>query len=616
MPFKYITLLFCTQLLLCSSSSARELRYNVDLKGCKSHQVHVTLKPIGFTRTNATFQIPAWAPGAYSLTHYGHYIMNFKAFDKFDHNLKVSKINEDRWEIESDSSLMRIEYDVLDSHNDKNSLFFAMSNIDSSFFFANGTCLFGYLDDDKNASSIVEYTKPPEWSIVCPLPPSKKGFDSNHSFRNTVFFAKDFDILVDAPVMASNSAFASHSTYLLTTSFKEGSATYDIVVATEGNFNKPKLDSLSVLLQKIVLAETSFFHETPFVTYTFFIYCPEVGHLSSSVEGALEHSNSSAYLLSNISWQIFKSRFSSIFSHEFFHLWNVKRIHSSLLGPFDYTKKVITTSLWLSESITEYYAKVLLIRYVVTDPRNFYTAIEQWINEYKATSGFIGEKSLEDVSKDESSFNLNEDELLYSKGALVAMMLDIEIREKTNNEKSLDDVMLRLNQDAKLANSFSDDSLIQEVERYSGVNLNDFYNRYIRGTDSLPIDRYLSLAGILRKQEVVTKPSARPHTISMDSTGIIVFLDTTKAIAIAGLRKGDRIDSINGVRRTFEGFVELMSSMDDTMTVVISRGGKSIRLYVVNTMRQGDKHPVSPIQIDPNASSLAIAIRKGITGGR
>ncbi len=218
------------------------------------------------------------------------------------------------------------------------------------------------------------------------------------------------------------------SDHIVTKSFLEGGVAYDVAVVTDGSWSDTKMDSLVEDLRKIAYAETDFFHDIPYKHYTFEIVAPTLSHVPGFAEGALEHANSSDYLLIDFGWSMFKNQFLSTFSHEFFHLWNVKRIHSNLLGPFDYTKRVMTTSLWMAEGFTEYYAHTLLARYGIISPERFFADVNQWRQEMAMAPASANAKSLEELSIDESTLEMDEATLFYSRGPLVAMMLNIEIR--------------------------------------------------------------------------------------------------------------------------------------------------------------------------------------------
>ncbi len=594
-----------------------KLEYTVDLLNTQSHTVHVRLDVNGYKAKKASYQMPVWAPGAYSVSHYGRYVENFKAFNKNHNSLPVTQVNDDRWEMPKGDKVRSIEYDVLDSHKDSTSLYFAMANIDTSIFFANGTALFGYFDDDKRSDSRVVYQFPTEkWNLACPLDPVT-GYKPD-VFTAVQFHAKNYDELADAPILAAPIAAVPHTGHIVTATFKDGSADYDVAVVTDGLFQESKMDSLTTYLKKIVHAETDFFHDTPFKHYTFEIVAPTLSHMPSFAQGALEHANSSDYLLADFAWSMFKGNFLSIFSHEFFHLWNVKRIHSNLLGPFDYTSRVMTKSLWMAEGITEYYAHTLLSRYNIETPERFYGDIKQWRDEMAMAPVAAGLKSLEELSIDESDFHLDEATLFYTRGPLVALMLDIEIRERTNNKHSLDDVMLALNKDAQHGKTFAEKDLIKKVEEYAGCDLTDFYNTYIHGTENLPLDNYLAKMGLTQNAENQTERSGNQTSITpgYDSVWNVNLLDTSSSLAHAGIRQGDKIVTLNGEKPTQSNIFELFF-IQDTVHLTILRDSVPMNI-AVGPGQPHEHHSSTPsngaMSVDPNTPPLSVAIRKGIVG--
>ncbi len=596
-----------------SSYAASRLQFTVDLRNTKSHTVHVSVTPMGFHAPVAVYQMPVWAPGAYSVSHYGKYVVNFKAYNKNADLLDVKQLNDDRWQIEQGKSVARIEYDVLDSHLDTTSLYFAMANMDTSLFFANGTALFGYFDDDKKAGADVSYMIPNDWKLVCALPaPGGYSQDTNSTFKNTMFVAKDYDELVDAPVLAAaEHKDENHLDHIVTKSFLQNGIVYDIAVATDGSWSDSKMDSLTENLRQIIHAETDFFHDTPYKHYTFEIVAPTLSHLPGLGQGALEHANSSDYLLIDFGWSMFKGYFLSTFSHEFFHLWNVKRIHSNLLGPFDYTQRVMTTSLWMAEGITEYYAHTLLSRYGIISPERFFADFQQWRGGMDGSTGPAKLKSLEDLSIDESTFEMDEATQFYLRGPVVALMLDVEIRSRTNNKKSLDDVMLALNNDAKHGKTFREEDLIHKVEQYAGIDLTDFYNKYIHGNDSLPIDAYLAKMGYAHAAEA----PAQQTQLAVISDTLFFFqsLDSTGPLATSGVKQGDVLLAINGTQISLSNMA-MLSSMDSLngSTMTVRREGQSLDIHILDSRKKKDADAGSGI--DPSATPMATAIRKGIVG--
>jgi predicted metalloprotease with PDZ domain len=621
--------IFFLFLFTTGSLSAQELRYTVHLRSCQTHKVQVEIELKKCGAQTVTYQMPIWAPGAYSVTHYGHYVSDLSAFDSHGKQLNVTQVNGDRWEISHALYIKKISYFVSDSHKDSTSLYFALANIDTNFFFANGTCLFGYVNDNKKIRSAVIYDFPESWQLATALDPGiafPNIYEQHPTFDVRTFGAKNYDELADAPVMAGIG--------LQTRTFQDGKAWYDIVVASDKPF---PMDSLEENTQKIVHAETEFFHDTPFDHYTFLIFAPSYNKSPSAGQGALEHANSSAYLLLNLPWKIFKNFGPEILSHEFFHLWNVKRIHSSLLGPFDYTQRVKTTSLWLSEGITDYYAHTILTRWGIRPYGSFEQELGRLIQDMNHSSAAKSE-TLEQLSIDESDFALDKALIFYSKGTLVGLMLDIEIRSRTNNKKSLDDVMLALNAEAKKGKTFKDQELIDKMEKITGLNLQNFYKKYIAGTDSLPIDEYLKKMGVgdidtshITESEFYAGDNflsnLRPTQTESHGDDLPEFIfykiPSASALEKAGFQMNDTLKMINGEQVTMEKFLDVGKNFKPPVSydIEVARpsGRKTLHL-VYDKPREGD-HPatskrkaIQHYSVMPTASPLEVAIRHGIVG--
>jgi predicted metalloprotease with PDZ domain len=400
-----------------------------------------------------------------------------------------------------------------------------------------------------------------------------------------------------------------------TQTFKDGSAWYDIVFASDKSF---AVDSLAAYTQKIVHAETEFFHDTPFDHYTFLINAPTFSHSPAAGGfGALEHANSSAYLLANVPWFTFKQFGLDILSHEFFHLWNVKRIHSSLLGPFDYTKRVMTTSLWLSEGITDYYAHTILTRWNIAPYRSFEQTVGNLLYQIKSSDA-ARTKNLEELSIAESDFDLTNALVFYSKGTLVGLMLDIEIRSRTNNKKTLDDVMLALNAEAKKGKTFQDKDLIGKMEKITGLNLQDFYKKYIAGTDSLPLGEFLKKMGVGKDTASVSeeKPNLGGE-MKMAENGAFYFARITPGGILdkAGVESGDTLKMFNGEPFSVEKAMEFGQLMKPPVTfdldVARTSGMKHVTLTLDKPKVRKSTKDFAPL---PDATPLEVAIRHGIVG--
>lgn len=479
----YRTLCFLIFFLVALNLPAQKLHYTVDLRQSASGKALVTLDLDKMGAEVVYFQMPAWAPGAYAMTNYGRFVEDFKAIGHDGKEKPTERINENRWHIRNGKDIKTITYSVHNSYTDSTSLYFALAHFDTSLVFASATSLFGYVNDKKELPYRVTYLIPGNWQFEVALPEVPSKTIVSTGTRAIDFTAKNYDELVDAPIMAG--------TNFQNRSFTLGKCRFDIVLASEKPF---AMDSLALYTKKIVESQLDFFRDTPFVNYKFLINAPMFTNLPRTDQGALEHANSSAYLLVNVPWQYIRDPFCRIIAHEFFHAWNVKRIHSSKLGPFDYTKAVQTKELWMAEGVTDYYAHLLLVRYGILPFSSFKSSINSLVERSHQGNNSIA--SLEELSLLESEFDINRAMQFYIRGPLTAFALDLLIRRETNNRSSLDSVMITLNKRAKKGIHYTDEELPVLMTKLTGVPIGDFYKKYIAGTEMLSICDYLETIGM------------------------------------------------------------------------------------------------------------------------
>lgn len=584
-------------LLLASPLFAQDILYRVDLTGSASKKVKVRVELKKSGAETVTYQMPLWAPGAYAQTGYGRFVENFKAYGYSGDEKPVVRINDNRWQIKHGKDIARIEYEVRTSHKDSTSLYFALAHIDSNFFFANATALFGYINDKKNLPSDVVYTVPTGWTLHCAL----------ESKKPNQFHANDYDVLADAPIMAGPNFNIRNFAY--------GGAKYEIVLASDRAF---PMDSIEELTKKIVKAQVDFWGDTPYKNYSFLIFAPTFLKSPSITQGALEHANSSAYLLLNMPWKNIKESFAHIISHEFFHLWNVKRIHSTKLGPFDYTQAVRTTSLWLSEGITDYYAHSLLSRYGILTDEDFKNMIVNWYVQTNMSNN-VKASSLEQLSKEESDFNLGNATTFYTKGPLIGFVLDLEIRKQTNNKYSLDNAMFELYGRAKKGKHFNDEELIGLIEKSTKTNLKDIYTKYIAGVDSLRLGEYAKYAGLelfKKEQKASGVDLGAVFQLVPDSSAYFVAAFTNDDLSNAGVMLGDTIITWDDTKFTTTRHERLPHTKDAPIQVslVVGRPGIRKTIKAILTRPLTTKTVTTPIADIENATTEQLAIRKGIYG--
>jgi predicted metalloprotease with PDZ domain len=303
-------------------------------------------------------------------------------------------------------------------------------------------------------------------------------------------------VLYDSPFLAGD---------FKTISFEVRNVPHRIIVDGEGNYDPERLRRD---VQKIVEASVEMMGDIPYRDYTFQLM------LHPSAGGGLEHLNSTAII-----WRRYAFRpeaswddFLSLVAHEYFHLWNVKRIRPDALGPFDYTGENYTRLLWVAEGVTSYYENILSRRAGMISDKEYLTTIANAIRGLQNTPGRL-EQSIEEASfdawikyyrPDENS--LNSAISYYDKGAIVGLLLDLEIRRRSAGAKSLDDVMRYLYQEfSKKNRNFTPEDFQRAAEQMAGASLDDFFRRYVRGREELDYNTAFAAVGL---QLLTTAPAA------------------------------------------------------------------------------------------------------------
>jgi predicted metalloprotease with PDZ domain len=422
--------------------------------------------------------------------------------------------------------------------------------------------------------------------------------------RNT-FRAENFDILYDSPVEASN---------FKTIAFQVKGIPHRIVIDGAGNYDPVRMRDD---VQKIVSTQVELMGgEIPYKDYTFFL------HLRSDAGGGLEHLNSTALGYPRFGFQTKKGErlssaapnstaaeqperdyrgFLSVVAHEFFHLWNVKRIRPDALGPFDYTKENYTRLLWVAEGVTDYYADITLRRAGLISDKEFLANAARGIQALQNTPGRLVQ------SAEESSFDtwvkyyrqdenaVNSQVSYYDKGAIMAFLLDLEIRKLSDGKGSLDDCMRALYKDFyKQSRNFTPEDFQKTCEMIAGASLQQFFAKYVRGKEELDYNGALAAAGLKLDTapdpagDVLEKPNFGADLIEEGERLIVRRVYAGSPAYEQGLNAGDQIVALNNMRadkRFFEArlaekkpgdILNLTIFRDDDLSTLIVKLGERV----------------------------------------
>jgi predicted metalloprotease with PDZ domain len=385
----------------------------------------------------------------------------------------------------------------------------------------------GYLD----APSTVKVEPFGKWKVATGLPAVG---NSPNTFR-----ASNFDVLYDSPFEVSDYREIS---------FDVRGKKHRFVITGEGNYD---LRQLATDTAKIAEEGYKIFGELPYDDYTFIV------NLRGG--GGLEHLNSTALQWNRFGFkpEVRYKGFLALVAHEYFHLWNVKRIRPDALGPFDYENENYTKLLWVAEGATAYYEGLMLRRAGLITDKEMIDSKANMIEQLQNRPGRF-ETSLEEASLDawikyyrQDENAVNNQVSYYDKGEIVNMMLDIVIRTESGGAKSLDDVMRHLyNEFYKKNKNYTPEDFQKAAEMAAGKSLDDFFSKYVRG------EAEIDFAGILRGIGLQVTSDESGHSKAYIGADLTEANDRLTIRAIPadtpayeqGLNTGDQIVAIDGYR--------------------------------------------------------------------
>ncbi len=516
-------------------STAPSIHYQVAMPQPESHLFEVTLFVRGCSEPVLDLKMPVWTPGSYLVREYAKHLQDFSA-DTGDqgHQLIARKISKNHWQIETaDTTEIRVHYRVF-----ANELSVRTNHLDATHGYFNGAALFFFIPGWEQQPIRVTIVPPkPDWHVATPL-------YSVPGEANT-FEAADFDTLVDSPF-----EIGAHRLY----DFEVLGKPHQLAIWGQGNANPERIVEDT---KKIIEVEADLYGGLPYDRYLFLL------HLSSGGFGGLEHKNSCSLNYPRFGFHSKDkyNRFMQLVAHEFFHLWNVKRIRPKVLETFNYEQESYTTSLWFCEGTTSYYDLIMPLRAKIYDTKTFIDSLSKEITQLQTIPG----RKVQPLS--ESSFDAwiklyrrdansdNSQVSYYLKGEMVSFLLDLLIRARHGNKRSLDDVMRQMWQRfGKEEIGFTPKQLRDAIESVAQTDLGDFFDRYIDGTDELPFDEYLEPFGLRLSGMDTDEPV--PHlgaNVKADNgKALIQFVEAGSPAAVAGVDAGDELLAINGWRVTAE----------------------------------------------------------------
>lgn len=505
-----------------------DIAYTVSMPKPATHLLEVEMR-VKWPQmpAQAELKMPVWTPGSYLIREYARHVQDFNVKDSAGRDLGWRKINKNTWQIDTKGANEIVaSYRVY-----SNELTVRTNELNDEHAFWNNAALLMFPKGQLTAPSTVRVAPFGNWKVATGL--------SDVAGQKNTFRAENFDVLYDSPFEVSN---------FVETTFTVQGKPHRYVITGEGNYDLKKIAADTA---KIVEESYKIFGDLPYEDYTFIV------NLRGG--GGLEHLNSTA-----LQWNRFgfkpQSRYISflnLVAHEFFHLWNVKRIRPDALGPFDYENENYTKLLWVAEGATAYYEGVLLRRAGLISDKEFLEGKATMIEQLQARPGRF-ETSLEEASFDawikyyrQDENSINNQISYYDKGEIVNMMLDITIRTTSNGAKSLDDVMRHLYDEfAKKGRNFTPEDYQKVSEMMAGRSLDEFFSKYVRGEAEIDFNGIVSGLGLRLAAAEVNKGRAYIGADTAEESGRL----TIRSVPVGtpaydqGLNTGDQIVAIDGYR--------------------------------------------------------------------
>ncbi|MBD0371919.1 MAG: M61 family metallopeptidase [Pyrinomonadaceae bacterium] len=561
-----------------------EISYTVSMPKPFTHLLDVEMRVRGTLPARTDLIMPVWTPGSYLIREYERHVQDFEAKTSDGRALMWNKINKNTWRVETAGAReLVVSYTVY-----CNEFSVRTNEVTDRHAFWNNAALLMYPDGQLKAPSTLRVVPFGNWKVATALPAAAGG-------RGLTFSAENFDILYDSPVEVGN---------FKTLSFEVKGVPHRIVIDGEGNYEPERVRRD---VQKIVEAAVTLMGgEIPYKDYTFFL------HLPSSGGGGLEHLNSTALIYPRFRFRPEENYkgFLSLVSHEYFHLWNVKRIRPDALGPFDYTQENYTKLLWVAEGITSYYENIILVRAGLLSGEDYLGGLASAIRDLQNTPGRF-EQSLEESSfdawikyyrTDENSGNSQIS--YYDKGAIVGALLDLEIRRASKDKHSLDDVLRYLYEEHyRKGRNYTPEDFQRAAERMAGASLENFFARYVRGKDEIDYNSILNHVGLFLDTNETSTGRAAPErayfgaNLAQDGNRLMVRSVVAGAPAYEqGINANDEIVALDGMRVTMDSFLARLGEKKpgDRVTITLFRND-DLRTFEI---RLGGRNP-SPYRIIP-----------------
>jgi predicted metalloprotease with PDZ domain len=623
----------CLLLLVVSgAASAQEqplkINYRLAMSQPSSHLFEVSIEvemPVGAKIDTLDFQMPKWSPGRYAVFDFAknvqevHTIVGVSPRNELEARARarlytlttpITRIDDQTWRVEtSGNSGLTFSYKVF-----ANDLSGTFSELDPRHANFNGGCVFMYVVNHKQDPVRLSIDPPKNWRIT-------NGRMDRADQRDWQF--PNWDIMIDTPTEIAPDWTDD--------TFTVDGKQYHVVVHSLGK-EGGKRSALVRDIEKIVKTETAMWGLPEFDSYTFLIHFANDGHSNDG----MEHLTSTQVIEpGTLADPGMPEETLDAVAHEFFHVWNVKRLRPLELGPWDFTRPANTRGLWIAEGITNYYGHLMQRRAGLLNDAQFWTKLVQQITEVENSPGkrlmsaedsSLSAPFLDDAPQAQQTNLADTSVSYYPKGEILGIVLDLLIRGKTKGTAALDEVMRRMYEEfyVKSPNAtyylrgrgYTADDFEHMVSEVAGVEMGDFFKRYVRGVETPPYEEAFAQVGLRLVRDPRQPVSVGITADETDTTNYkLGRVRPNSPAADAGWEAGDKILSVGGIRITPANFLKIIARYKPGahVNVTLQRGARIIQTTITLGEPQLMDYRIEEIA---DASSEAKALRAAWTTGK
>ncbi len=547
---------------------AQEYNVSIDLSKYKNDKVPVELSFSNFEFDSVVqYQMPAMVPGMYSISDYGRTIDTLIALDIEGDKLKLIRLDSNRWELFDAKQLDKLIYWVDDTFDDprfKNIFEPGGTNFEENNFLINSFGIVGFIEGEEKHPYSIHVTHPKEMYGTSPM--KRKAFSETEE----TFNADNYLQLCDSPIMYCIPDTAS----VLIGDTKVMVSIY----SPSGNSNAELMMSK---IEPTLRAQGEYLGgDLPVDDYAILIYMHS-NRTNSENYGALEHSYSTVFSYPDYQFERISQSIVEVTSHEFFHIITPLAIHSEEIGDYNFIEPKMSKHLWLYEGVTEYASMRMQVMYDLISPDKFLDEIVKKINgasRYNDTLPFtVMSKGALDRYEDQYGN-------VYEKGALIGMCFDLLLLELSDGEYDIRQLMNELKEIYGIQNTFKDDEFFDVIADLSFSETREFFNRYVEGSEPLPLTEYLAFAGVIyHPEEIVFINTLGSISLSFDAEKNVIVISNLNLRNDFGeemaYKEGDILYKLMGREITIDNYIEVLDhfyslNSGDELIVEVKRENK------------------------------------------